>query len=275
VVKGAEPEPREVSLDAGYGTETRLLGRAAAATALSLAATLTAWTLLLGAVSAPAAAGWLTVAGLLHVVETRALYRNLDENRRRGERRVLPGLGSANAVTLARGTLFAWTGGFLAVALVEGAGAFAGGALAFAPALAYGLGALLDGADGALARATGRVTVLGTHLDAEFDGLGILVASLVGVAVGAMPAAYLLAGASRYLWLLARGVRRLRGRSLATLPERPSRRTLAGLQMCYAFLALLPVTGSDVGTVGAVVVGAPFLLGWLRDWLYATGRLTE
>ena len=264
-----------MSLDASYGTGTRLLGRAAAATALLVAATLAAWTVLLGAVSAVAAAGWLCAAGAVHVVETRALYAHLDENRRLGERRVLPGLGSANAVTLVRGTLFAWTGGFLAVALVAGAGAFAAGPLSWAPALAYGVGALLDGADGALARATGRVTVLGEHLDAEFDGLGLLVAALVGVAVGAMPAAYLLAGVSRYVWLAARSLRTLRGRPLAALPERSSRRALAGLQMCYAFVALCPLTGSTVGTVGAAVVGGPFLLGWVRDWLYATGRLTE
>jgi CDP-diacylglycerol--glycerol-3-phosphate 3-phosphatidyltransferase len=45
--------------------------------------------------------------------------------------------------------------------------------------------------------------------------------------------------------------------------------------MAFCFVALLPVTGPTVGAVGALVVGGPFVLGFVRDWLYVTGRLTE
>jgi CDP-diacylglycerol--glycerol-3-phosphate 3-phosphatidyltransferase len=267
-----------------------LWGRAASAILGLLAATYVAYAVVGlmapgSAIAFPgsAAAGWFALAGVVVVVEAAALYASLPKNRRIAtdggaavsdasvgggtERPVLRGLGGANVVTLARGTLFAWTAGFLAVPLV--------GPVAWLPAATYAAGAALDAVDGAVARATGRVTALGRDLDAEFDGLGLLVATLVGVTASHLSPLYLVAGLTRYAWLAAVWVRRRRGLAVGPLPDRPRRRLLAGLQMLFVAAALTPVTGPTFGLVGSVVVGGPFVAGFVRDWLYVTGRRSE
>jgi phosphatidylglycerophosphate synthase len=290
-----------------------LWSRSATVALLLLAATYAGYAVVGQLVPGPAAARWFALAGSLVVVETAVLYASLPKNRRTGtgsgtddaspdrgregradragrsthdsgsgrdrdpdpepgdgdggpaQSVLLSGLGGANVVTLARGALFAWAAGFLVVPLI--------GVVAWLPGLVYGLGALLDAVDGAVARATGRVTALGSALDAEFDGLGLLAAASVGVAAGQLPAAYLVAGGARYGWLVAVTVRRRRGLPIHDLPERPSRRVLAGLQMAFCFVALLPATPTALGAVGAVALGGPFVLGFVRDWLYVSGRL--
>lgn len=213
------------------------------------------------------ASRWLAVAGFVLGAELFLLRRHLDTNRRHDADRLLPTLGAGNLVTLTRGVLLAWVAGFLAVSWL-------GSELAWLPALGYGLSALLDALDGAVARARDRVTVLGETLDVEFDALGLLVAPLVGVVGGQLPAWYLAVGLARYLFVGGSRLRERRGVAVHGLPPRASRRVLAGAQMFFVAVALSPVVSPAVAELGALLVGVPLLVGFVRDWLYVSGRLS-
>ena len=181
-------------------------------------------------------------------------------------------LGAANAITLARLVVFAGLGGFMAVSL-----AFvgeAGDALGWAPALAYGLAALADGLDGFVARRTGTESAFGARLDAETDALGMAAASgIVVLLAGVLPLWYLLAGFGRYLFGAALFVERRLGRQLADLPPSPFRRRLAGFQMGLLAVCLVPGIEPEWALPSTLALGVPFLAGFLRDYLLASGRL--
>jgi CDP-diacylglycerol--glycerol-3-phosphate 3-phosphatidyltransferase len=174
-------------------------------------------------------------------------------------------LGVANAVTLARGGLFAAVAGFLAVEPT--------GRVTWLPALCYGSGCVLDLADGAIARWRRRETVLGAKLDMAVDTLGFLVAPVVAVAWGRLPVWYLSLSAARYLFKAGRGYRRTRGKPVYDLPESQIRRPLAGAQMLFISVALAPVLPAETVRALAVVVLAPSLAVFARDYLVVSGRL--
>jgi CDP-diacylglycerol--glycerol-3-phosphate 3-phosphatidyltransferase len=256
----------------------RALAAAGGLTALTLAAAA-----LVGRVRPGEATSWAVAAGAVLAVELGLLYANLDDNRPAGCETggdaavagadssaavpLSPVLGGANAVTLLRGALFAWVAGFVVVPPT--------GTLMWVPAALYGAGVSLDAVDGALARATGRVTPLGETLDVEVDSLGFVVAPLVGVLAGHLPAPYLAVSVAHYAFLGGRRLRELRGLPTFDLPDRPERRVLAAVQMAFIAAALAPATPPLFGTVGAVLSGGPVLLGFARDWLYVSGRLSE
>ena len=50
---------------------------------------------------------------------------------------------------------------------------------------------------------------------------------------------------------------------------------LAGLQMAFVAVALTPVVSPALGRVGAGLFGGAVLAGFVRDWLYVSGRLVE
>jgi len=204
--------------------------------------------------------------------------RHLDANRRgataseegsgvEGERpRTYATLGVANAVTVARGGLFAAVAGFAAV---EPAGR-----VTWLPAVCYGTGCVLDLADGAIARRRGRTTVLGAKLDMAVDTLGFLVAPVVAVVWGRLPVWYLSLSAARYLFKAGRGYRRARGRPVYDLPSSAVRRPLAGVQMAFISVALAPVLPGATVRALAVAVLAPSLAVFARDYLVVSGRLS-
>lgn len=236
--------------------------------------------------------GWSAIALIVLAVEYRLVVVRLPANHRPGAKGPSPKLGAANLLTLLRGVLIAWTAGFLAFGAgwlstagwfpaVGSVSVFGGmdpsplsfdGYLVWLPAVCYGVAALLDAGDGALARHRGRITALGAQLDTEYDALGVLVATIVGVFGGAIPAWYLSVGFARYAFVGGVRLRRLRGRPVYELPERTPARLLAGAQMVFLAAALSPILGTDAVAVGSVVVGVPFLLGFLRDWLHVSGR---
>jgi len=204
--------------------------------------------------------------------------RHLDANRRgataseersgvEGERpRTYATLGVANAVTVARGGLFAAVAGFAAV---EPAGR-----VTWLPAVCYGTGCVLDLADGAIARRRGRTTVLGAKLDMAVDTLGFLVAPVVAVVWGRLPVWYLSLSAARYLFKAGRGYRRARERPVYDLPSSAVRRPLAGVQMAFISVALAPVLPGATVRALAVAVLAPSLAVFARDYLVVSGRLS-
>ena len=181
-------------------------------------------------------------------------------------------LGLANRLTLVRlAVLAALAGcGLAATALPEARLALAG----WGPCLAYAAAALADYADGAIARRTRTTSAFGARLDAEADALGLAAASGIAVfATGTLPAWYLLAGFGRYLFGAALAVEERLGRRVRDLPPSPFRRRLAGFQMGLVAVCLAPFIEPEWAPPATMALGAPFLLGFARDYLIGTGRI--
>lgn len=221
------------------------------------------------AVGDAAASRWFAGALVGLAVVCWLLVSNRDENRPSSGAAVGSALGPANAVTVGRGVLAAWV--FGVTLLPEWPSEF----VAWLPALWYGVAAVSDALDGAVARALNCRTRLGERLDVEYDAFGLLAATSAGVVAGVVPWPYLAVGVARYAFVAARAVRRRRDRPVFDLPPRRSRRVLAGLQMAYVAVALAPPTPRSVAVAGAALCGLPSLFGFVRDWFLVTGRRTD
>jgi CDP-diacylglycerol--glycerol-3-phosphate 3-phosphatidyltransferase len=213
----------------------------------------------------PAALRWTAGAAVIVGFELAFCYRHLDANRPDGGQ-LFETIGLANTLTLTRGGLLAVVAGCALIAPDPFA------PLAWLPAVCYGLNVAVDWIDGTVARATDRVTVLGTRLDMAIDTIGFLVAPVVGVLWGQLPIWYLSLSLARYLFKAGRGLRVARGRRVYDLPESRLRRPFAGLQMAFITAALAPVTPFPVVRLVAAVVLVPSLALFLRDYLAVTGR---
>jgi CDP-diacylglycerol--glycerol-3-phosphate 3-phosphatidyltransferase len=197
------------------------------------------------------------------------LWRSLEYNIRPGETELLADFGAGNILTMIRGVLIAGLSGFLFQP-------WPSGWLAWAPGVLFTAACLSDHLDGYLARATNHATRMGEILDMSFDGLGILVAAVLAVQYGRVPVWYLLVAAARYLFLLGIWLRRRRGLPVVNLPPSIRRRAFAGIQMGFLFFILLPFFSPSHTHIAAFVFAAPFLIGFLVDWLTVSGhRLGE
>lgn len=173
--------------------------------------------------------------------------------------------GLANTITLLRGVLYAVVAGFVVVPAET--------ALAWVPAVCYGTGVVLDKVDGAVAQTVGEETTLGKRLDMAFDTFGFVAAPLVAVLWGALPVYYLSLSAARYAFVGAVRLHCWRGRTVHPLPDSDLGKYLAGVQMVFVTIALVPAVPTVLVYTAAPVVLAPSLAVFTRDHLYATGRL--
>lgn len=203
------------------------------------------------------------VAGLCWAGQLWYVGYSLESTRPAGSLRCLFGL--ANALTLLRGALYSVAAGF--AVLPPGTG------LAWVPALCYGVGVVLDKLDGAVARSVGRETDLGERLDAAFDTFGFVAAPVVAVSWGLLPAWYLSISAARYVFVGGIRWRRLRGRPVFDRPDSDLGKYLAGVQMAFLTVALVPAAPTDLVRAVAPVVLAPSLAVFARDYLAVSGRL--
>jgi CDP-diacylglycerol--glycerol-3-phosphate 3-phosphatidyltransferase len=174
--------------------------------------------------------------------------------------------GAANLITLARGGLLALLAGFLFKPEAPGL-------RGWLPALLYTAAAAADALDGSWARRTGTSTRLGTLLDGELDGVGLLLAMALAVQYGRLPAAFLAIGLAKPAYTAALAVQRLAGGRAHELPPSYLRRRLAGFQMGLAAAFLWPIAGPPGTTLAQLLIGIPFLAGFLRDGLAAGGLL--
>ena len=207
---------------------------------------------------------WGLQLSLIAIVILILLGRNLGLNRRGNEGPLNPYLGAASWITLARGGLIALLAGFW---LQPWPGyEHQGRWITWLPGIIYIAAVLGDALDGWVARQTGNQTLLGEYLDTRVDALGILVASLVAVGFGQLPAFYVSAGLAWYLLRLAVWLRKKRGRSVEEVKPRKSARLMAGIQMAFLGIVLLPLLDPPITDVAAVLVLVPFLAGFLLDW---------
>ena len=215
------------------------------AVALAAGATLLARALALGpAYVAKVLAGYAVVAFLV-LTSLRAHHP-------------FPRFGPANQVTLARAAL---------VAMLAGLAGEPGGAdfapLAFALAL---VAAVLDAADGWLARATGMTSAFGARFDMETDAALLAVLSVLAWQLGKAGPWVLAIGLARYAFVAA-------GAGLAWLrrPLPPSfrRRLVCAVQMVALVAALAPVVAPPAGAVLAAAALAALCYSFAADvrWL--------
>jgi CDP-diacylglycerol--glycerol-3-phosphate 3-phosphatidyltransferase len=173
--------------------------------------------------------------------------------------------GVANSLTLLRGGLYAVVAGFVVVPSTT--------ALAWVPALCYGAGVVLDKLDGTVARTLGEETDLGERLDMAVDTFGFVVAPLVAVLWGQLPVWYLAISVARYVYLAGIHWRRRRGRPIHDRPDSDLGRYLAGVQMAFITVALVPAVPTELVFTVAPAVLAPSLAVFARDFCYVSGWL--
>ncbi|WP_394327142.1 CDP-alcohol phosphatidyltransferase family protein [Halodesulfurarchaeum formicicum] len=176
-------------------------------------------------------------------------------------------LGIANTLTLLRGALYAVVAGFIVVPPEP--------PLVWVPAVAYGSGVVLDKLDGLIARSVGEETPLGARLDMAFDTFGFVAAPLVAVRWEFLPVWYLLLSAAKYVYRGGLAWRGQRDQPVYDLPESVIRRYLAGMQMVFLTIALVPVAPRRYVLAVAPFALAASLLVFARDYLVVTGRLSR
>ncbi|WP_051208392.1 CDP-alcohol phosphatidyltransferase family protein [Saccharospirillum impatiens] len=215
------------------------------------------------------ALGWLLASMVCWGFVLWQCHRRLHLNRRSATGQAYPTLGAGNRITLLRGLLIAATAGFLTF---SSAGIHPW--LFYVPAALYTLAALGDGLDGYIARRQNQTTELGAELDTVLDAFGLVVAPLLAVLYGKLHVSYLLVSMAYYAFQWGIHWRRRHGRRVFPLPPSQWRRTLAGLQMVLVAIALWPPVPFGVSSLAGVVLMMPLLIGFIRDWLYVSGRLS-
>ena len=209
---------------------------------------------------------WLALSSAVLSYGLWVLWRNLPANHRPGETALLPALGPGNHLSLVRGLCIGLLAGFLF-------GPWPPGALAWVIVLLYTVTDVADFLDGYVARRAGHVTDLGGVLDMEYDGLGTLVVILLAVSFGQLPVWYLALGLARYLFVFGLWQRRRLGRPIHDLPPSAHRRVFAGAQMGYLSVVLWPILPRPMAVIAGSLFAAATGLGFLRDWLVASGAL--
>ncbi|MEZ4646427.1 MAG: CDP-alcohol phosphatidyltransferase family protein, partial [Chloroflexota bacterium] len=209
---------------------------------------------------------WLWLSGLVLVYGLWVTWRDLPLNRREGETAVLPTLGLGNLLTLWRGLAVSFMAGFLFSPWPDGW-------LGWLPMLLYTSADVADYLDGYAARLTNHATLLGAHLDMEFDGLGMLVVSLLAVSYGQLPVWYLSLGLARYLFVFGLWWRERRGLPVSAMPPSVHRRIFAGFQMGFMSAVLWPIVPAAGATIAGTIFATATGAGFLRDWLVAIGWL--
>jgi CDP-diacylglycerol--glycerol-3-phosphate 3-phosphatidyltransferase len=209
---------------------------------------------------ADAAAQWLALALATMAVQMLVLWWALRFNHHPDNDALFPDLGIANGMTLTRGLLACLMAGFLF-------GPTPTGWLAWAPALLYMTERVIDFFDGFVARYTSRETKLGTILDMEFDGLGILIAVGLAIQFDHLPVWYLVLGLARQLFLFGMWVRRRQNKPNFDLPPSDHRRLIAGFQTGFISIVLWPMWTTELAMFSAWLFAVPLAFSFGRDWL--------
>ena len=215
---------------------------------------------------------WLLQASAVLSIVHLELHRYLAQNHAPASNDLFSSLGVANNITMARGWGVSCIAGFafLPDATIRGGTEW----MSYVPGLLYLVIGCTDLVDGLWARYAGTESVLGRRLDLEMDALGVLAASMLAVWMKRLPLVYLMVGASYYLFRFGIWYRGLRGRIVLPLNDRPMARVMAGLNMGFIGVALLPIFAARVLNWAAVFFSVPLLLGFLWDWLVVSGRMT-
>lgn len=133
------------------------------------------------------------------------------------------------------------------------------------------LALILDGVDGAVARATHSTSTFGARFDMELDALLILGLCIAALALGKAGAWVLALGLMRYAFVAA-------GQWLdfmrRPLPTSFRRKTVCVWQVVTLMIAILPITSTAFATWTLATALALLCYSFLTDlrWLYQSGR---
>lgn len=192
------------------------------------------------------------------------IWKNLSKNHRDNGDELYPSFGVPNSLTIFRGFLVALAAGFILIPIKPGV-------LSWMPGTFFLSAVLLDGIDGAAARLTGRVTVLGEILDIEMDSITVLVGSIAVFILDKAIILVLLVGAARYLFISGQWFQRKKGRPVYPLHPKPLRRAMAGAMMGFLAASMFPVFYPPALKVVSYFFILPFLIGFLDDWYQVIG----
>lgn len=195
------------------------------------------------------------------------LWRGLSDNHREGESQLLPSLGLGNHLTLLRGLAISLVAGFIFVSRPSGW-------LAWLPMFLYTFADIADYFDGYLARVTHHTTKLGSKLDIEFDGLGMLVVTVLGIWYGMLPLWYILLGIARPWFIFGLWRRAQQGKPIFEMVPSIHRRIFAGFQMGFMSAVLWPIIPPSMTYIAGTIFGLATGLGFIRDWLTVNGHLS-
>ena len=198
--------------DAAFAMACTGLGLVAAAAGVTVAAGMGAWFV-------PKA---IAVFGVASALVWRALPTHAPQRR----------FGAANGITLFRLALVAL------LAAGVGEPALQTPLLAWCAVVLATVGALLDAADGAIARRRGQGSDFGARFDMETDALLIAVLSVLVLALDKTGAWVLAAGALRYAFVLAAGAWPWLA---APLPPSVRRKTVCVVQIVTLIVCLGPI----------------------------------
>jgi len=177
--------------------------------------------------------------------------------------------GCGTWITITRAMLIAILAGYLFQPWPQSR--FFPGRLSWTPGTLYLAASLLDYLDGRVARAGNHETRLGAFLDINIDALGLLIAPLLAVWYGQLPGAYLSVGGAYYLLIFGIWLRKKYSKPVFEVTPRRSARIIAGFQMGFVGIALLPVSSPPITTVVAYILMIPLLAGFAKDWMIASG----
>ncbi len=177
-------------------------------------------------------------------------------------------LGWGNRATIFRGVLIAALAGFLFKPWPEGL-------LIWLPGSIYFIASIIDRLDGYLARITHMQSQLGAELDTVYDAIGLLIAPLLAVSYGQLHWSYLLVSMAYYLFIFGIYMRSYRGLKVNKLSANISRRTIAGFQMGFVAVILLPIFRPPITQLAGIAFMLPLLIGFLIDWCIVRGSLVQ
>ena len=178
-------------------------------------------------------------------------------------------LGCGTWITITRAMLIAILAGYLFQPWPPSR--LVPGRLSWTPGTLYLAASFLDYLDGRVARAQQHETRLGAFLDINIDALGLLIAPLLAVWYGQLPIAYLSVSAAYYLFVFGIWLRKKLLKPVFEIKPRRSARIIAGFQMSFVGIALLPDISPSVKIVAAYIFMMPLLAGFVKDWLFASG----
>lgn len=236
------------------------------AAAFASVITILFWQWLRGAWGAQFANRWLGITAVCITYALWVVWQHLPENHRQGEQSLLPTFGPGNTLTLLRTLLLAMMAGFFFSPWPDGV-------LAWLPVLFYTTAAIADFFDGYAARVSNHATQLGARLDMTFDGLGVMLVSLLAVWYGQLPWWYVILGLARYFFVWGLWLRQRLGWPVTDMPPSIHRRMFAGFQMGFLSAVLWPIVPAGGAAVAGAVFAGATAVSFLRDWLVVIGWL--